>query len=44
MPFVVEQDITLDPDDVRLSGVTGIVLELDDLTNLAENFFFGRGS
>ncbi len=36
MPLVVEQDETLDPVDVGLSGTMGIVLGLDGVANLIE--------
>jgi len=48
MPFVVEQDVTLDPRDVGFLGANRIVLALDGLTDtstsLVEELFLGSST
>ena len=41
MPFLMEQNIALYPEDIRLFCRSGIVLQVEDFPNLVKQFFWG---
>jgi hypothetical protein len=44
MPFLMEEDVALDPEDVDFLGAEGVVFDAEDFANLVEEFGFGIGN
>ena len=43
MPFLVEEDVALDPENIDLFGAQGIVFDPENFPDLVEEFSFGIG-